>query len=58
MRNCRKEDISTSPLEADQDQEMFDFTPFPLSIKDARILTQARWFYGTLVHHILVLLAF
>ena len=26
MRNCRKEEISTFPLEADQNQEMFDFT--------------------------------
>ena len=33
-----------SPPEADWNQGMFDFTPSPFSIKEAWILTQARWF--------------
>ena len=39
----------THPLpEADRNQEMFDFTPSPFSIKKAWILTQARWvLWGT-----------
>ena len=47
MNNCRKGKTSTSLLEADQNQEMFDFTSSPLGIKEAQILTQARWFFGT-----------
>ena len=50
--------MNTSPLEADWNQEMFGFTPSPISIKEASILTQARWFFGTWVHHLIVLLAF
>ena len=33
MNDCRKEEISTSLLEADQNQEMFDFTVSTFSIK-------------------------
>ena len=33
-------------------------TPSPFSIKEAWILTLVRWFFGTLVHHLLSLLAF
>ena len=58
VNDCRKEEINTSPLEADKNQEMFDFIPSLISIKEAWILTQARWFFGTLVHHLLSLLAF
>ena len=43
----RKEEINTSSLETDQKQEMFDFTFSPFSIKEAWILIQARWFFGT-----------
>ena len=35
MNDCRKEEINISLLEADGNQEMFDFTPSPLSIKEA-----------------------
>ena len=31
--DCRKEEIKTSPPEADQNQEMFDIIPSPFSIK-------------------------
>ena len=34
MNDCREE-INTSPLEADGNQEVFDFTPSPFSIKGA-----------------------
>ena len=51
VNGCRKEEINTFH----QNQ---DFTPSPFSIKEARILTQGRWFFGTLVHHLLSLLAF
>ena len=37
--------MNISPTEADPNQEMFDFTPSPFSIKEACILTQARWFF-------------
>ena len=58
VNDCRKEEINTSPPEADWNQERFDFTPSPFSIKEAWILTQARWLFGTQVHHLLSLLAF
>ena len=58
VNGCRKEEINTSPPESDQKQEMFDFTLFPFNIKEAWILIQGRWFFGTLVHHLLGLLAF
>ena len=32
--------------------------PTPFSIKEAWVLTQGRWFFGTQVHHLLGLLAF
>ena len=44
--------------EADQNEEMCYFTPSPFRIKEVWILTQARWFFGTLVHQPLGLLAF
>ena len=34
-----RQEINTAALEADQNQEMFDFTPSPFSIKEAWILT-------------------
>lgn len=46
------------PLEAGGNQEMLAFTPPPLSRKEAWILTQARWFFGTGVRHLLGLSAF
>lgn len=43
----------TPPLrEVDQDQEMFDFTSL-FSIKEASNLTQAEWFFGAGVCHLL-----
>ena len=39
VSDCRGEEINTSPLEADQNQEMFDSTPSPFDIKQAWILT-------------------
>ena len=35
MNDCRKEEINTLLSEADWDQEMFAFTPFPFRIKEA-----------------------
>ena len=58
VNDCREEEINTSLPEADGKQEMFDFTRSPFSIKEDWILTQARWFFGTRVHHLLGLLAF
>ena len=58
MNDYRKEEINSSPLEADGNQETFDFTPSPFSIKEAGTLTQARWFFGTQFHHLLGLLTF
>ena len=55
----QKEEINTFPPKADGNQEVFDFTPSLFSIKEAWILTQARWFFaGALAHHLLSLLAF
>ena len=34
MNGCLKNEMNTSPLEADWNQEMFGFTPSPLSIKE------------------------
>ena len=45
-------------LEPNQNQEVFDFTSSPLSIKEAWIPNQAIWFFGTGVHPLLSLLAF
>ena len=45
----RKKEMNTSPPEADQNQDMCYFTPSPFRIKAVWILTQARWFFGTLV---------
>ena len=33
MNDCREEEINTSPLEADGNQEVFDFTSSPFSVK-------------------------
>ena len=38
MNHCREEEANISPLEADQNQEMFDITLSPFSIKEAWIL--------------------
>ena len=46
MNDCREEEINTSPLESDRNQEMFDFTPSPFSVKEDWILTRARWSFG------------
>ena len=35
MNDYREEEINASPLEADGNQEVFDFNPSPLSIKGA-----------------------
>ena len=50
--SVRQEDMNISPLEADRNQEMFDFTPSPFCIKETWILTQARWFFETQTHHL------
>ena len=43
---CWTGEVNTSPLEADLNQELFDFTPSTFCIKEGGILTQARWFFG------------
>lgn len=58
LNDRRKEEIYTSPLETDWNQEMLDFAPSPFTIKQAWILTQARWFFGTQVHYLLGLPSF
>ena len=35
MNDCREEEIKTTPLEADWNQEMSDFTPSPVSGRKA-----------------------
>ena len=35
MDGCREVEINTSRVEAEWNQEMFDFTPSPFSIKEA-----------------------
>ena len=40
MNDCREGEINTAPKEADLNQEVFDFTSSPFSIKEAWILTQ------------------
>ena len=42
MNDYRKEEINSSPLEADGNQETFDFTPSPFSIKEARTLNSGK----------------
>ena len=44
--------------EEEVSQQGLDCAPSPLTIKGAWILTQARWFIGTSVPHLLRLLAF
>lgn len=46
------------PSEVDGNQEGFDFTLSPFSVKQAWILTQPRWFLGIWVHHYFDLPAF
>ena len=46
VSDCREKEVNTPPLEADGNQEVFDFTPSPFSIKGAWILIQARWFFA------------
>lgn len=52
MNDCREKETNTSPPEVDKDQEMFDFTSL-FSIKEASNLTQAKWFFGAGVCHLL-----
>ena len=35
MKDCREEEINTFPLEADGNQEVFDFTLSPFRIKES-----------------------
>ena len=58
VSGCKGGGNKLSPPQADGSQQVFDFAPSPLSIKGAWILTQARWFFGTWVLHLLGLLAF
>ena len=46
MNNYKKKGIKTAPAAADQNQEMFDFTPSPFSIKETWMLTQESWLLG------------
>ena len=49
------------PRTKDSDTKKFvtiNYIPSPFSIKEAWILTQVRWFFGILIHHLLGLLAF
>ena len=34
MSNCREEEINPSPLEANGNQEVFDFSPSPFGVKE------------------------
>ena len=58
MNDFREEEINASPLEADGNQEVLDFTTSPFTIKGACILTQAREFFGARAYHFLHLQAF
>ena len=58
VNDCKKEEMNTSPPEAERHQKMFDFTPSPFGVKEAWTLTWGRWVFGTLAHHPLGLLAF
>ena len=45
MSDCREEEINPSPLEANGNQEVFDFSPSPFGVKEPEFrLHQARWF--------------
>ena len=44
MNDCGQIDVNTPPLEADGNQEVFDFTPSPFSIKEA------GWVSGSWIH--------
>ena len=56
VNDCRKE--LTPLLQSGWNQEMSDFAPSPFSIRETWILTQARWFSGAWVHHLLCQLTF
>ena len=42
MNDCRKKEITTAPLEANQNQEMLDFIPSLFGVRGAWILTQTN----------------
>ena len=42
VNGCRKEEISIPPQEFDQNHKIFEITPSPFSIKEARILTEGK----------------
>ena len=56
VNDYRKE--LTPLLQSGWNQEMSDFAPSPFSIRETWILTQARWFSGGWVHHLLCQLTF
>ena len=68
VNGCRKEQIYISSLDSGQNQGIFatvyllcyftSSSPSLCSIIETSTQTQARWFFGTLVHHLLGLLAF
>ena len=58
MNDFGEEEINPSPLEADGNQEVLDFTTSPFTINGACILTQAREFFGARAYHFLHLQAF
>lgn len=58
MNDCTEEEINTWPLEAARNQETSGFTPFPFSIEEVWIRTQAGWSFGAGGHRLLGLLPF
>ena len=58
MHGCRKKEMNTSPPEFDWNQEVFEFSPSHFNIKEAWILTQRKWSFGTWLNRFLGLLAF
>ena len=58
VNDCRHRKWTHPPRQGDGIQEVFDFPPSPFRIKEAWIVIQAAWFFGTQIHHLLSLLAF
>ena len=43
MNDCREEEINTTLLEAGGNQEVFDFTPSPFSVKEPYLRQDGSW---------------
>ena len=46
MSDCREEEINISPLEANGNQEVFDFSPSPFGIKEPEFRLRQDGFWG------------